>query len=152
MNKSAVQLYMKAKVFTATPEQLQLMLYDGVIRFMEQARAGLLEKNYEESFKGISRAQKIVIELTSSLRHDVSPEMCKNLAGIYAFVYRQLTEANSERKVEPLDVSIRLFKYQRQTWALLMDKLGQQKATAAANELDVPAPDPRMEASISVRC
>jgi len=37
-NPQAAQNYLKTKVFTATPEQLQLMLYDGAIRFGEQAR------------------------------------------------------------------------------------------------------------------
>ena len=40
MNQQAAQNYLKTKVFTATPEQLQLMLYDGAIRFGEQAKVG----------------------------------------------------------------------------------------------------------------
>jgi flagellar protein FliS len=152
MNKAAAQRYAKTKVFTATPEQLQLMLYDGGLRFAEMARAALLEKNYEQSFKNISRVQRIVMELTSTLRHDIAPEICKNLAAIYAFVYRRLTEANCQRKTEPLDEAIRLLKYQRQTWALLMDKTGKQKAAQAASQIpDLPPPDQHMEATISLQ-
>lgn len=33
------------RVFTATPEQLQMMLYDGAIRFAEQARPALEKKD-----------------------------------------------------------------------------------------------------------
>ena len=35
MTAQAAQNYLKTKVFTATPEQLQLMLYDGALRFGE---------------------------------------------------------------------------------------------------------------------
>ena len=51
----AQQNYLRTKVLTATPEQLQLMLYDGAIRFAEQAKVALLNKNYEESYRLISR-------------------------------------------------------------------------------------------------
>ena|ERR1700722_12176458 len=150
MNKAAAENYLKTKVFTATPEQLQMMLYDGAIRFSEQGLAGLEASNFEQSFRGISSAQKIVLELTSSLRHSVAPEMCKNLAGLYAFIYRRMTDANSQREVGPLKEAIAVLKYQRETWALLMGKIGKEKAQAAASKMDVPAPDDRMEASISM--
>ena len=68
MNPQAAQNYLRTKVLTATPEQLQLMLYDGAIRFGEQARAALNEKNYEQSYNLISRMQKIITELSCSLR------------------------------------------------------------------------------------
>ena len=41
--------YLKTKVMTASPEQLQLMLYDGAIRFCEQARSAIEEKQIEQS-------------------------------------------------------------------------------------------------------
>jgi flagellar secretion chaperone FliS len=150
MNNAAVKNYMKAKVFTAPPEQLQLLLYDGAIRFCEQGRAALVAKNYEQSFHALSRAQKIVLELSGALKHDVAPEMCKNLAALYAFFYRRLVQANSQRKIEPLDEVIKLIRYQRETWLLLMEKLGKEKAAAAASQIDVPGPDERMEQSISM--
>jgi hypothetical protein len=46
---------------------------------------------------------------------------------------------------------IDLLKYQRDTWALLMEQLGRQKATAAAASIDLPEPNERMEASLSMR-
>ena len=41
MNPNAAQNYLRMRVMTATPEQLQMMLYDGAIRFAEQGRAAL---------------------------------------------------------------------------------------------------------------
>src|SRR3954462_6067815 len=102
MNQSAANNYLKTKIFTATPEQLQLMLYDGAIRFAEQARAGLEQKNFEASYNCLSRAQKILTELSSSLRHELAPEMCGKLAALYNFVYFKLVEANIEHKVQSL--------------------------------------------------
>lgn len=143
--------YLKTKVFTATPEQLQLMLYDGAIRFGEQARMALEQGKYDQSFELISRTQKIIAEMTASLRHDVSPELCGKLAALYNFVYRKLIEANIDHKVESLDEALEILRYQRETWVLLLDQLGKTKAAAAASKLDLPEPSARMEASISMQ-
>jgi flagellar protein FliS len=151
MNNQAAQNYLRTKVFTATPEQLQLMLYDGAIRFAEQAKVALEKKDFEQSYNGLSRAQKIIAELASSLKHEIAPELCDKLAGLYNFIYRKLLEANIEHKVEALDEALRILRYQRETWVLLLDKLGKTKAAAVANTLEMPAPNGRMEASISMQ-
>lgn len=128
-----------------------MMLYDGAIRFCEQARMALQDKNWELSYSLISRVQKIITEMNCSLRHDVSPDLCGKLAALYNFAYRKLIEANIEHKIESLDDALGVLRYQRDTWALLLDQLGKQKAANVANKLDLPAPNERMEASISVQ-
>ena len=59
-NPQAAQTYLRTKVMTATPEQLQMMLYDGALRFGEQARVALQAKDYEKSYTAISKVQKIL--------------------------------------------------------------------------------------------
>jgi flagellar protein FliS len=151
MNNQVAQNYLRTKVFTATPEQLQLMLYDGAIRFSEQARVALEKKNFEQSFELISRAQKIIAEMTGSLKHDIAPELCGKLAALYNYVYRKLIDANVDHQIQPLDEALGILRYQRETWAMLLDQLGKTKAAAAATKLDLPAPSARMEASISMQ-
>lgn len=151
MNPQGAQSYLKTRVFTATPEQLQMMLYEGAIRFAEQARPALEKKDWETSYNMISRAQRIITELNTSLKHDISPELCGNLAALYNYVFRKLIEANVEHKIEALDEAIKILRYQRETWALLLEQLGRQKAGNAAKALDIPAPSPRMETSISMQ-
>lgn len=151
MNPQAAQNYLRTKVLTATPEQLQLMLYDGAIRFGEQARVALEQKNYESSYTLISKVQKIVLELTSTLKHDVAPDLCSKLAGLYNFAYRRLVDANVHHELQALDEAMQVLKYQRETWALLMQQLQKQKAGATAAKMDMPAPNARMEASICMQ-
>jgi flagellar protein FliS len=150
MNAQVAQNYLRTKVLTATPEQLQMMLYDGAIRFGEQARQALEQKNYEQSYSHLSRTQRIITELSCSLKHELAPDLCGKLASLYNFVYRKLVEANIDRKIEPLDDALNILRYQRETWALLLGQLGKQKAGAAASKLDLPEPNERMEASISI--
>src|SRR5688500_975287 len=148
MNAQVANNYLKTKVFTATPEQLQLMLYDGALRFGEQARAALEKRNFEDSYRLIARVQRILTELSGSLKHDVAPELCGKLAALYTYAYRKLVEANVGHELAPLDEALQILRYQRETWMLLLQQLGKTKAAAVAQTLAMPAPDARMEASI----
>jgi flagellar protein FliS len=151
MNANVAQNYLRTKVLTATPEQLQLMLYDGALRFSEQARVALQEKRYEDSYKLICKTQKIITELSITLKHEVAPDLCSKLAALYTFVYKKLIDANVSHDIAALDEALSILRYQRETWALLLDQLGKKKAAAVAQRLDMPAPDARMEASISIQ-
>ena len=150
-NPQAAQNYLRMRVMTATPEQLQMLLYDGAIRFAEQAKAALLERNFERSYNSISRVQKILTEMSCTLKHDVFPELCGKLASLYNFAYRKLIEANINHSVESVDEALNVLRYQRETWALLLDQLGKSKAAVAATRIEMPAPSSRMEATISMR-
>jgi flagellar protein FliS len=151
MTGQAANQYLRTKVLTATPEQLQMMLFDGALRFCEQARIALQAKHFEQSHDLISRTQKILLELSCSLKHDLAPDLCGKLAALYNYAYRKLVEANVRHDVACLDETITILKYQRETWSMLLDQLGRQKAAAVAKGLDVPAPSEKMEASISLQ-
>jgi flagellar protein FliS len=150
MNQNAANEYLKARVMTATPEQLQLMLFDGAIRFAEKGKQAMAAKVLDQSYLNISKAEKILLELNCSLKPDLAPELCGNLAAIYMFCYRKLVEANTKRDEKALEEAINILKYQRETWVMLMQQLGKAKAGAAAQNLKIPAPDARMEQSIRI--
>lgn len=151
MNPKAAQNYLRTKVMTATAEQLQLMLFDGAIRFSEQGRAALLEQKWEQSYKALTSAQAIVNQLICGLKVEVLPDLCKKLKGLYAFTYRKLVDANINHKVESVDAALRILKFQRETWVMLLEELSKHKAANAASKMEIPAPDPRMEATISMQ-
>jgi len=151
MNPQAAQSYLRTRVLTATPEQLQMMLYDGAIRFAEQARAALQKQDFENTFANISRAQKILTELNGGLKHKVAPDLCGKLASLYNYIYRKLVEASAHHRLDSLDEALKLLRFQRETWAMLLGKLAQEKAATHAARLDMPEPSAAMEASISIR-
>lgn len=145
MNHQAATNYLRTKIFTATPEQLQLMLYDGAIRFTEQGKAALQKSDFEGVYNALSRAQKIITELQCGLKHDMAPELCGRLSALYTFVFRKLVDASIHHTMEPIDEALQILKYQRETWVMLLDQLGKAKAGAAATRIDMPAPNEQME-------
>ncbi len=148
-NPHAAQQYLKTRVMTATPEQLQIMLYDGAIRFTEMGKAGLQKKNYEQVYINITKAQKIITELMGALKPSVYPELCSKLAAVYRYVYKLLIKGSVDHTIESLDEAIQLLRFQRETWAMVLDQVSKEKAGRAIANINVPGPDLRMEASIS---
>lgn len=142
--------YLQTKVMTANPAELRLMLFDGAIRFAQQARDALAGRNWEAAFNGITRCQQILLELTNSLRPEHDPALCKNLAALYTYLYTCLIHANSERDPEIVDEVLKLLNFERQTWSMLLDQLAaENKAAAKAMELpdDVSPSLPQPSAS-----
>ena len=133
MNQTAAaNPYLRNQVLSAKPEELRLMLFDGAIRFLNAGRKGIEAKDYDVSYTNISKAQKIVLELSSSLNRDVMPEVTEKLSALYTYIYRLLIDATTQRDTKPLDEAIRLLKYERETWALLIEKAKEQPAGSGA--------------------
>lgn len=119
--------YLKTKVMTASPEQLQLMLYDGAIRFCEQARKAIEAKDIEGSYKYLSKAEDIVLELQNGLRDEVAPEICKKMRALYLYCYEQLVSANLKRQGSFVDEAMKILRHLRETWVMVMKKLQNEK-------------------------
>ena len=131
MSQSAPDAYLRTKVMTAKPAELRLMLIDGAIRFTEQARRGYESKDFEAAYNGTTRAQAILLELVSSLRPEVAPELCKNVAAVYTFLYTSLVKASLNRDVAAVDDVLRILRYERETWMMCMDALARENHAAS---------------------
>lgn len=114
--------YLKSAVMTATPEKLQLMLYDGAIRFARQAREALAVRNYEVSCEKLLRTQQIVTAMQDGLRPEVNATLCKQMSDLYGFIYARLVDANTRHDVAAVDEALQILEHQRETWRLLMEK------------------------------
>ncbi|MEM6392583.1 MAG: flagellar export chaperone FliS [Planctomycetota bacterium] len=123
-NPPAVNPYLKTQIMTASPQELRMMLYDGCLRFIHQGKEGLAKQDFERSYESLSRAQKIVLELSTSLKHDLAPELCEKLSALYTYIYKLLVEASTSRVAEPLEEAIKLLEFERETWAMLMQQNG----------------------------
>ncbi|MDR3088659.1 MAG: flagellar export chaperone FliS [Desulfobulbaceae bacterium] len=109
--------YLRNQIFTATPEQLLIMLYDGAIRFTRQAISGVEETNLNMMSHGIRRAMAIITEFSNTLNHEVGGAIAENLDALYNFMVRELTLANLHRDAEKLRVVENLLVGLRATWA-----------------------------------
>jgi flagellar protein FliS len=129
--------YLKTKIMTASREELRLMLFDGAIKFTNQAKAALASDRHEDLYNNLLRAQKIVLELSTSLNHAIDPELCAKLSALYTYIYRLLVDAHIERSEKKLNEAIELIGFERDTWAMLMKKLADENRTAAGAAMSI---------------
>lgn len=120
--------YLRTQILTAPPEKLQLLLYDGAIRFATQGRQKLAEGDYESSYHFLVRAQNIVLELLCGLRPEHDAALCGRMAALYSFIYHKLLEANVNHNPEAVDDALKILSIQRGTWLELLEKLGQERS------------------------
>jgi flagellar protein FliS len=123
--------YLRNRVLTATPEELRLMLLDGAIKFGRQGREGLARKDFEAVYTGLTACRDIVTELLTSVRPEPNPELATRVRSLYAFIYTLLVEGGLDKDVAKLDQAIELLEYERETWALLMQKVTEERGRAA---------------------
>lgn len=121
---NAYNQYKENSVYTAAPEELTLMLYNGLVKFIMQAQLAIDEKNIEKSNNCIIRAQNILYEFQNTL--DMSYDISSNLALIYDYMVRRLIQANMKKDKEILEEVLDLAKELRDVWAQAM-KLAKQK-------------------------
>lgn len=120
--------YFRTKVLTASPEELRLLLIDGGIRFLRLGRQALNDKNWESVYSNLSSGKDIVLELLNGLRPEIDPELCSRLTSLYTWMLVTITEAGFEKDLKKLDDVIGTLEYERETWALLMEKVAKDRA------------------------
>ena len=92
MNKAA-QAYFQTKVNTTDQGQLLLMLYDGALNYLQQARDKMLARDFAGKGILISKVIDIVNELSSSLNMDRGGSLAVNLNNLYILCTARLLQA-----------------------------------------------------------
>ena len=128
-NARSANAYLRTKVLTASPQELRLMLLDGAIKFAQQGREGLANKNFEASFNGFSQCRDIIIELMTSIRPDCERDLAEKVKSLYSFMYKHLVEGVHEKDFKKIDEVVRLLAYERETWVLAMEKAASENGT-----------------------
>lgn len=101
MDQESVFQYRETQVKTASKGKLIVLLYDGLIRFLDVAIENIPRKKYDVVNTNIIKCQDIVTELILSLNMDAG-DFSKNLLNIYSFLNMKLLEGNVKKDVEPL--------------------------------------------------
>jgi flagellar protein FliS len=121
------QSYRKVATQTASAGQLVLMLYEGAIRFSEQALAGFDHKKDPLVFNqtihnNLQRAQAIIMELNAVLNMPRGGEVAANLRRLYLYLNRRLREANMRKQREPIEEVIMRLRVLRDSWAEMLQQ------------------------------
>jgi flagellar protein FliS len=117
--------YQAQAILTAGPGQLVLLLYDGALRFIAQARAGLEGdqndwRRFEVINRNLQKAQNIIAELKGTLNHEAGGAVAANFDQLYDYYNRRLIEANLKKDVAPVIEVEHLLGELRDAWAEML--------------------------------
>jgi flagellar protein FliS len=115
--QAALARYGAVKVTTASPGQILVMLYDGLLRFLREAQAAFTAKERAKAGERVSRSLAIIDQLLVGLDPKHAPELCDRLQGLYIFCIQRLVKANNEQNAEMVGEVIRVLSPLRDAWS-----------------------------------
>ena len=114
VNKNPYNKMLEDQVMTATKEELTLMLYEGGIKFLNQAIIALEKEDFLKANQLIVRVEDIVREFQITLDH--SYPIAEQLDPLYDYMHRRLVEANMSKDIEIVKEILGMFREFRDTW------------------------------------
>ena len=138
INAEAYNQYKKATVETVSPEKLLVMLYNGAIKNINNAKKAIGEKDINRAHAEIMRAEEIVVELMSTLNMDYA--ISAKLFALYEYFYYQLTQANAKKDIALLNEVESFLLELRETW---LEAIKAIKASPTPENLSVEALNPK---------
>ena len=133
--------YRQVEVNGSNKLQLVVMLYDGAIRFLGDAKACLEKKNARGNRVAVNRALAILGELQSTLNVAEGGEIAQNLDNLYTYMSARILDANLKGNAAGFDESIRLLRILNSAWTEIARKSAQPEATTPSAELPTPSVD-----------
>lgn len=114
MSAQAYDQYRRTSVETLSPGKLLIMLYDGAIKNVENARRDIHEGNINQAHINLIKAQEILIELMATLNMDY--DISQSLYALYEYLHNRLVDANMHKDVNILDEVEGFLSELRDTW------------------------------------
>lgn len=131
-NKLAHQQYTSVQLNTIDKGRLLLMLYDGCLKFLRHAKAGLENKDIPKFARFLSKAQAIISELMLTLDFEKGGQIAKDLDRLYDFMLFYLTEANLEKNPDKIQRVINILEIIAGAYREIIE--GPQRASEAKLE------------------
>jgi flagellar protein FliS len=120
-------------VYTASKEELTLMLYEGAIKFCNQAIINMEKNEHEKSNQFIQRVQDIINEFQMTL--DKRYEISAQFNDLYDYMYNRLAEVYVNKDVSILNEVLDLLRNFRNAWKEGMVQAKKEKLTHQAKPL-----------------
>lgn len=100
MSRAALA-YRASHAATASPGQLVVMLYDGALRFLDDAIRAYRAQDAEAGREALVRAERVVLELMGAL--DLRYDLARNLLAVYRYVFERLADARRRQDTAELE-------------------------------------------------
>jgi flagellar protein FliS len=123
MWQRANEAYAESSLLSADPVALVRICYQNCAEAVREARRHLAKGEIRERSRSISRATRILVELTAALDHRRGGEIALQLARLYDYMLRRLNEANLRQADEPLGEVLVLLATLTEAWDGVIEAL-----------------------------
>ena len=114
--QSRYTAYKNTSVQTADQRTLILMLYDGLLRFLQKSIVKMEAREIEAAHNYLVRSREIVAELLATLRPEKAGDIGNNLKRLYVYAFNKIVEANLRKDPEMVREVIKIVSTLREGW------------------------------------
>lgn len=134
-SKNQYQAYAVATQTVAKTQQI-IMLYDGMIRIVQQAKEAITQNRIEDRYNLLVKVSTIIHGMQGCLDFDNGKEMANILYSYYASVDSRVFSIHRTNSIETCDEVIRDLKEMRESW-LVVD----EETVAKSSGHSAPLPE-----------
>jgi flagellar protein FliS len=120
--------YRRIEAESRSPVELVVMLYDGALRFVGEARAAMARGDVRARGEALGRALSIVSELQNTLDVDGGGTIAQELDRLYTYVNTRLLDVTAKQDVTAFDDVQKVLTTLRDGWAQIATTVPQPGA------------------------
>lgn len=139
----ATRAYIATQVGTTSQADLLILLYDGAMKYLSQAKERILARDFKGKGQLLAKASDVINELQSSLNKEKGGEIAENLSRLYFYCNSRLLMANLKMDTEAIDQVINILKGLRSAYAEIKGSteaaMPEEQAKAQAKPLSLAA-------------
>jgi flagellar protein FliS len=132
-----IDAYRRTEAQSASPMQLVVMLYDGALRFLTEAKAARAMGDMPRRAHALRRVAAIVAECHSTLDLERGGELAAELDRLYTYISGRLLDVTLKRDATAIEEVHKLMTTLRAAWA---EAAAQGGVSAAAAQGSTPIP------------
>ncbi|MGC3967107.1 MAG: flagellar protein FliS [Pirellulales bacterium] len=133
---SNVNEYLANQVYTASPERLQLMLLEAVMKCARRADELLTAGSPVAAGLELAHGEAIMADLIGSLRKDLAPALVAQVGAVYGFILQSLADTHISDDPQPLRAAMRMLEVELDTWRLVCQRTAGASAPSDSLRLD----------------
>jgi len=101
---------------TADPKRLVLICYEGAIESLKIGKQKVIEKDYEEKGRALTKAQDIINELLCSLDFEKGGAIARNLDSLYNYMLRRILHVEINKDISAIEEVIGMLNELKSAW------------------------------------
>ena len=134
MTRSPTNRYRAMEVDGLSGPRLVVFTYSHILAALRQGHRAIGQKDHEARCRALCRARDLTYELLFSLDRERGGQVAENLAGLYQFFIREITQIDLHPDLRRLEKLVELVASLHEAWEAAARQVTEAPVPAAVNE------------------